>query len=353
MAVSPRSAIPDVDISVNDVALPPQAWADLRSVTVQDDLDAMSMFAFELDNWDDERLSYSWSDAALFSVGAEVRVSLGFVDDLHHVMLGETTSFEPRFASDGSTLTIRGYDLRHRLARGRKTRTFVQMADSAIASQLAREAELADEVTNTDAKVDHVLQSNMSDWEFLQRRAKLQGFEVYVRDKTLHFGPPRLAGASVATLRVGAELIEFSPRLSAQAQLDQVAVRGWDVKQKQAIVGRAQAGQEATTMGGDASGPSTARVAFGGTSAAIVDVPLGSAAEAGAIARGWFDDAALDFIHAEATADGQPEIRAGSVVTIEGAGERFSGTYYVTSVTHTLSIDHGFRSSLALRRNAA
>ena len=191
-------------------------------------------------------------------------------------MLGETTSLEPRFASDESTVTVRGYDLRHRLAHGRKTRTFVQMTDSAIASQLAREAELADEVTDTGTKVDHVLQSNASDWEFLQRRAKLLGFEVYVRDKTLVL---RTATARRIVGRRPSASAPSSPssrlRLSAQAQLDQVTVRGWDVKQKQVIVGRASAGQETTTMGGRTSGPAAARVAFGASSAAIVDVPLG------------------------------------------------------------------------------
>ena len=39
------------------------------------------MFGFELDNWDDERLAYSWSDSALFAVGAEVKISMGYVDD--------------------------------------------------------------------------------------------------------------------------------------------------------------------------------------------------------------------------------------------------------------------------------
>ena len=44
---------------------------------------------------------------------------------------------------------------------------------------------------------------------------------------------------------------------------------------------------------------------------------------------------------------------AGTVVDVQGAGATFSGPYYVTSVTHTLTPDSGFRTDLAVRRSAA
>ena len=89
----------------------------------------------------------SWSDSSLFAIGNEVEIWLGYVGDLHKVMLAEITSLEPVFTADQPPpLTVRGYDHRHRLARGRKTRTFAKMKDSAIASQIAREAGLRAQV---------------------------------------------------------------------------------------------------------------------------------------------------------------------------------------------------------------
>ena len=130
----PRGDLPDLSVRVNGSALPPAAAADLRSVTVQEDLEALSMFTLELHNWDDERLQVSWSDRPLFAVGNEIEIWLGYVGDIYRVMLAEITSLEPMFtAGQPPLLLVRGYDHRHRLARGRKTRTFVQMKDSAIA----------------------------------------------------------------------------------------------------------------------------------------------------------------------------------------------------------------------------
>ena len=350
----PRSDIADASIRINQASLPEDAWADVRSLTVQEDLDAMSMFTLELYNWDDELLRFPWSDSPLFAVGNEVQISLGYVDDLHPVMTAEITSLEPRFAGDElPLLTVRGYDYRHRLARGRKTRAFRQMSDSAIAGQVAREAGLTATAASTGAALPYVLQSNQSDWEFLEQRARLIGYEVYVRDKVLYFRPPQHTGTAIVTLRVGEDISEFSPRLSAQAQVDEVAVRGWDVKQKQPIVGRAAVGQEKTAIGEGTSGPRATRQAFGRSSAASVDLPVRTVAEADAIARGRLDELALDYVHGEVVADGHPQVHAGTVVAIEGAGKRFSGRYYVTSVSHSLTGERGYQTTFSVQRNTA
>jgi len=350
----PSTDVADASIRINTTPLPPAAWSDIRSVTVQEDLDAMSMFSIELYNWDDQLLRYPWSDSPLFAVGNQLRISLGYVGDVRPVMLGEITSLEPRFAGEElPMLTVRGYDHRHLLARGRRTRAFRQMSDSAIASQVAREAGLRARVTNTGATLAHVLQSNQSDWDFLQQRARLLGYEIFVRDKVLYFRPPQHTSAATVTLRVGADISEFSPRLTAQSQVAEVTVRGWDVKQKKAIVGRAAVGQEMTTPGEGESGPRAARQAFGRSTTASVDVPVRTAAEADTIARGQFNELALEYVRGDVVADGRPQVHAGTVVTIEGAGERFSGDYYVTSVTHTLTGERGYQTTFAVERNTA
>jgi uncharacterized protein len=349
--VVPRAEIPDFTVRVNGADLPRQARADIRAVTVEEDLDALSMFSLELYNWDDEKLQVSWSDSRLFAVGNEVEVWLGYVDDLHKVMMAEITGLEPAFTADEPPLlTVRGYDHRHRLARGRKTRSFSNMKDSAIAAQVAREAGLPARVKNTREVLAFVVQSNQTDWEFLRQRAGLLGFEVYVRDKTLYFQPPGHAAQAAVRLSLGEDVNEFTPRLSSLGQEGQVAVRSWDVKQKQAIVGSAGVGQESAM--GRTSGPRAANRAWGKASTGIVDQPVPTKAEADQIASGRFNELALTYVRGTVAGSGRPQLRAGMVVHIDGAGRTFSGPYYVTSVTHTLSQDQGYRTSFTVERNA-
>ncbi len=342
----PRGSLPDLSVRVNGLPLPPAAEADLRAITVQEDLQALSMFTLELHNWDDKLLRVSWSDSTLFAVGNEVEIWLGYVDDLHQVMLAEVTSLEPAFTAGAPpVLMVRGYDHRHRLARGRKTRTFVQMKDSAIAGQVAREAGLRAQITDTEVTHGYVIQSNQSDWEFLQRRAALIGYEIFVRDKVMYFRPPRSAAPAARTLSLGQDITEFSPRLSSLAQASDVTVRGWDVKEKKAVV--------ATEHSAPPSGPATARRAFGSASVAVLGQPARNLAEASPIARGQFNAMALGYMEGDVIAFGQPQLQAGTVVNIAGAGQRFSGPYYVTSVTHTMTLDQGYQTSFTVQRNAA
>ncbi len=247
---------------------------------------------------------------------------------------------------------MRGYDRRHRLLRGRQTRSFVGMKDSDIARQIAGDAGLSAKVQDSKVKLDYVLQHNQTDLEFLQERAQRIGYEVVVQDKTLHFRPQRSDQKQVLSLFLDEDIVEFYPRSTTLTQVGQVAVRGWNSQEKKAIVGQAGAGQEATRMGGSASGPQAAKRAFGQSSSASVAWPVFSQAEADQIALGRFNDMALAYVGGEGVCHGRTDLRAGTVVQIEGLGQRFSGLYYVTATSHTLSARLGYQTAFTVRRNA-
>ena len=345
--------VPDLDIRVNGTRLPANAQDDIQSVSVVEDLNALSMFTVVLYNWDQEKLAVSWSDAKLFAIGADVKISLGTVDDVHPVMTGEITSLEPAFTADEPpTLTVRGYDHRHRLARSQKTRTFARMKDSAIASQVAMAGGLRAKVVDTKITHEYVVQHNQTDLEFLRKRARLIGYEVYVRDKVLYFQPPQHAKPAAATLRIGEEITEFTPRLQTLNQVGELSVRGWDMTAKKVLVGKAAAGSESTLMGGKSSGPARTKKAFGKADAISVDVPVPTKAQADGMARQRFDEHALTYIQGEVECAGNPQLQAGTVVKIQGAGDTFSGAYYITSVTHSVNPGAGYRTRLEVRRNA-
>jgi uncharacterized protein len=171
--------------------------------------------------------------------------------------------------------------------------------------------------------------------------------------RRLHFQPPQHAGPVIATLRLGQDLTEFTPRLSSLDQPGEVAVRGWDAAGKQPIVGDSGTAWTSTTMDGGESGPGRTSRVFAKASAITVDAPVQSKAEADHRARGLIDELALAYIQGEAECVGDPRLRAGGVVRIDGAGSTFSGTYYLSSVTHELTQSEGYRTQLSLRRNAA
>lgn len=344
---------PEFRVRVNEAGLPPRAMADLISAAVHEDVGSAGMFSLRLINWDLAQGKVTWADDALFAAGNTVEIQMGYVDNLETLMVGEITGLEPEFCpGEVPTLTVRGYDRRHRLLRGRKTRSFRQIKDSDIASQIASNLGLTAQVEDTQVTLDYVLQHNQTDMEFLRDRARRIGYELVVEDKTLYFRPHRNTESEVLTLARNVDLIEFYPRLTTLNQVGQVAVRGWNPKDKAQIVGQARVGDEPTTMGGITTGPAAADDAFGQASIASVDRPVFSRAEADQIALGQFNDLALAYINGEGMCIGRTDLRAGTVIKIEGLGQRFSGLYYVTSATHSYAPAKGYRTAFTVRRNA-
>src|SRR5262249_23488023 len=155
--------------------------------------------------------------------------------------------------------------------------------------------------------------------------------------------------AAAVTLALDHDLAEFFPRLTTLAQVNQVEVHGWDPKQKQSIIGTAKS---PNAMWGTQTGPQAATKAFGNARRVEVHRPVFSTDEARRMAQGQLNEVALAFISGEGVCSvGRPDLQAGMVVKIAGAGRRFSGPYYLTSTTHTITARQGYRTTFTVRRN--
>jgi phage protein D len=346
--------VPSLRVYVNGRSLPQQAVSDLLSASVLEDVTAPSMFTLTLVNWDMDRLRVTWADRDLFAEGNEVEVQMGYVDAYETLLVGEITGLEPAFvARDVPKLVVRGYDRRHRLMRDRRTRTFTQVKDSDIASQLASAAGLKADTTDSTVILAYVIQHNQTDLEFLSQRARHIGYDMRVDDKTLIFRPYRNTDTTQITLTRTQDLLEFYPRLSTMAQASHIQLRSWNPLDKALFNGQAKAGAEGTTMGGKTTGPSALQASLGNAAAnTVIDRPVLSQAEADQIAQAQLQRRALSYITGEGVTVGRTDLRAGTVVGIEGIGRRFSGLYYLPSVEHTYSARVGYRTHFTVRRNA-
>lgn len=350
------SLAPQAEVRISSQALREDAAADLAAVRVLEDVEACGTVALTFVAWDAATMKPKWIDDPLFEEGHPVDVSLGYADRLQAVFSGEITGLEPDF-DDGRppTIVVRAHDRRHRLMRACRTRSFLQSSESQIARQIAGEAGLSPDVEDSGAVLPYVLQHNQTDLEFLSARARRIGFDVWVRDQTLHFRSPAIGSEPALTLTQGLDLLSFRARLSTLRQVTELEVRGWDPARKQEVVGRGASGDAPAAMSssqGAETGPASTRRAFERTASARVTMPVQSQEEADGLARRGFADMALGFVQADGIAIGDPRLRAGIVVKIDGCGERFSGPYYVTAVEHEFSHRRGYRTHFRARRNA-
>ena len=122
-----------------------------------------------------------------------------------------------------------------------------------------------------------------------------------------------------------------------------LTVRGWDPAQRQEIVGRVQNGNGTPDVGEKRKGGELASRAFGlEASHLTADRPIRTQAQADLLAQAMADRHASRFIEADGVCMGDSSIVAASSLRLTGLGDRFSGTYVVTTVRHTYAAEGGY-----------
>ena len=313
---------------------------DLDELVVDSSLYLPGMFAIRLND-----PTYKWVDDASLDIGKEVEISIktGEGDDGSstegQLIKGEITAQEASFPGAGMpTMTIRGYDKAHRLHRGKKTRTFLKVKDSDLASKLAGEAGLSADVDSTTPTYDFVLQNNQTNMEFLQARAERIGYQVWASEGKLHFKKGDATLGDGPELVHGENLLSFQPCWTTVGQADKMIVRGWDPKGKQAIESLKSPSSSLNQGGMTQTGGAKASSSFSSAESVTTDRPVFTSDEAGELATGLSNDISRDYVQAEGVCDGNPKVLAGYKITIKGVGTRFSGKYLVTSATHVYNV---------------
>jgi uncharacterized protein len=280
------------------------------------------------------------------------------------VFKGEIVGIEPSYKAQGdSRVVIRCFNKMHRMIRGKKSKTYQNMSDQDIVSQIVGDHGLSAEC-GSDPKIthEHVYQHNQTDLEFIRVRGARLGFAVWCEDTKLYFDAPKTDQDSGIELKIeeAAEhhLKAFHARVSAANVVNKVTVRGWDPKKKEEIVGEA-------TAAGSRLGSTNASSAAGELGSAVtftVDHPIYSVAEAQAIAKSKLGEHMMSYLTGEAECRGHGAYKPGIVVKVtvnaDTPDDRFNGKYLVTGVTHKYthgtggSPTGGFVSVLRVSRDA-
>jgi uncharacterized protein involved in type VI secretion and phage assembly len=275
---------------------------------------------------------YTLLDQDKFQIGASIEVGIGH-ERPEKIFGGEITSVELEVGASGyPMLIVRAFDKSHRLRRQRKTRAFVNVTDNDIARQVASGCGLTFSGQSTSEVYTHVFQDNQTDWDFLRARAARIGHDVFVRNNSLHFQPMG-HDTTVITVTHGEDLHRVRVRLSAQGQVDTVTVRGWDPAQKEAVVATANSARHNARVGEAKTGSQLAHT-FGSGSFVLADRVITSQDEATSRAKAIYDSINAELYQVDGACYGNPSLRPGCTIELKNIGQRYSGRYYVSAVTH-------------------
>jgi Bacteriophage probable baseplate hub protein len=294
-----------------------------------------------------------------FDLDNKLSLAMGYAPDpLEEMFLGEVTGVQVSFPNGGMpTMTLVAHDYLNRLSRGKYARGFGPLADALVAMILSAENLLIPLIDPTITAISAAMtavnvifkgtgtkQEGESDLQLLSKIAAQYDADFWVDRNVLYLSrflkeyTPRL------TLTWGESLLDFSPRVSTIGQVAGVAMKftlrelpldflvtaGWDFDRETLAV---------SVVPGVAAGAAKSVVAPVFT---IIDQPISSPADiansALVIVR-ELRNKLNNRLTGSGSAIGDPRIRAGAIIRLEGLGQDFSGDYRVKSASH--AVDNG------------
>ncbi len=337
------------EIEIDGSKLPDNVLIHLESTTVIDRLSMPDTFTLVFRDPDRNILS-----TAGIEVGTKVVISTTSTrEDAPKVLIdAEVTSIETEYGAHGTLAVVRGYDRSHRLAAGRKSKTYLNAKFSDIATQLANAAGLTPDVDESEGTHEHVFQANQSDLDFLRGLARQIGYDFRVDGEKLLFKEPvesssgpaegEALGTNPTALVWGDDLLDFRARMSAVAQVSKVEVRGWDPKEKKEIIGTSAASASHAELPmnigqlADKAGSQTH---------VVVDRGVATQQEAEKVAGAAAAQIGSAAFEATAITTGSPDLKAGVAVSVAGVDSALAGKWVISGSRHEFG-DGFYRTSL-------
>lgn len=368
---------PEFALRIDGDAIPAALRASVVSVTYTDGIEGADRVEVTIAN-----PSLQWLDHPLLQVNNGFSLSIGYAPGpLEEVFVGEITGVEPSFPGSGiPMIRLTAQDYLQRLQIGTKDRAFrikipsvgnFPLPDSAVAALVSGTNALIPDLDPVGGTLSTLVglatflafpqfaqmsvrkQSGVNDFQFLTEVAKENGWQMYIdhtaepRGRVLKFQFLVQDYSPSLTLKWGASLMDFTPRLTTVGQIEGVSACVWvdSIKMEFVITvnwdyDRAMFNLSITPGGelGELLGP--------GKTTTIKPTSY-------ATAPGKILSELLPKLNNRLTGSGStigdPRLKASRVVNLEGLGDQFGGLYRITSTTHSFD-SGGYKTSFQARK---
>lgn len=380
--------VPQFQVKVQGVGLPRDVLRDVIQITYKDSIKEIDSFELLVNNWDTSTRTFKYigsetqvtlqdssSDSQRYKLfepaNKDFEIYMGYLDTLRLMMKGNCTTMEPNFPSTGTaTLSGRGLNVLHKLRTKQYTDKYPNKCPSQIAQEISRKndpethrkrfpipIEINQNALNSESPIEYISQANQYDIDFLFGLARRMGYVVYVREDAqsgqsrLYFGPsqgdaPQPLRNVTYELKWGVSLIDFKPTLNAANQVGSVTVRGYNRANRSRVREQVTLENSGITINRDLL---LILQACEPREDIVVNEPMRSSFQARQRALAVLTERYKEFVTAQGTSVGLPDLRSGMQVKIQGIGSRFSGIYFITETNHTIN-DSGYLTKFKARR---
>jgi uncharacterized protein involved in type VI secretion and phage assembly len=335
-------------------------FAALLEMEVEEDHRLATMFRIKLSIHRNDEGVWTFLDDERIRLWKKVVIATTSSGEETELVSGYITQLVPHLESDENqcSLEIHGLDTTCLMSLEEKIKDWPNKTDSDIAREIFQQGynlipEVEDIGVVHDEAVATIIQRE-TDIQFLKRLARRNGFECFVQGGAGFFRKPALDDEQqrVLSIHFGNEtnLVSFDARLNA-LRPTAVEMHQYDTIGKEVIDAAAENGEQ-QQLGRDgalsiAPPDGLAQRLF------IRHAVTTGQPEMENLCRAVFDEAEW-LVEVRGEVDSVlycAPLRARKPVPVRGAGELFSGIYYVTSVRHVFTPDR-YAQHFTARRNA-
>ncbi len=288
----------------------------------------------ELLDGDPAGQTFAVSEGDLFAPGGELEVLAGYHSQEDSIFKGIIVGQKIRVRQLGrGLLTV---ICRHPLYQATMTvhnRTWKDLSDADAISDIFTEYDV--DLKSSSEGVNHqsLIQYQSTAWDFAVTRARASGLFLIPTDAGADLVKPDFSGEPVLSLQFGATVFELDAEFDIREQPTSVVATSWDPSSQEIIE---VVGAEPSLPDAGSLSP-TGMAATHGQNLALRHAGAISEEELQAFADGVLLLQRLGSIVGRVQCTGSPAPLPGTILKLDGAGTRFSGSFLISAVRHTLA----------------
>ena len=335
---STLTALPTITIKLDGTELP--ASYLVYEVSIQQIIYKISKATVTILGGNSFQNTFEESEKSIFEPGVEIEISMGYDQKNTLVFKGIISKHALKIESGyekynyKSKLILECADKALKMTVEKNSEIFEKKKDSEIITALLAKAGLSKEVDLTDYKHEFLTQFNITDWDFLLKRAKANGLLVLNANNKVTVTKASMDDSPSAKIIYGNGAISLDAEVDSTEQLQNIETRSWDLFNEKEVK---QTGTEpaALSQPGNLSGKKLGNVFSPSKISQTYHAPIESG-ELKSLADALLVESRMARIRGVVSFRGIPEVKLGGVITLSGFGARFEGKVLVTSVTHEM-----------------
>jgi phage protein D len=288
--------------------------------------------------------AFEYSEHDLLSLGKSIRILAGDESDPQEIFRGIISGLELVMEQKQEPeLIVLAEDALQKARMARHTQLHTDTSLRSLVESVAADLGLRAAISGLSDNISPQMQLNETHLAFLRRLLQRYDADVQVVGEELQVSPRSDVRRNEINLEINSQLKNIRVLADLAHQVTEVTFSGWDFSQGRAI--------SASSDGGADLGPGSGRTgtqilaeAFEERPEHISSTAAADEAEARALANARYSKCARQFVTVEGKAEGNPNLRVGSHVSLRGLGPRFENTYYVTRVCHRYDDRQGYKT---------